>query len=211
MYCSSAHKSAVLLAMMFFLYAPAACTTNLISPTSTAQSTAIPPSPSSQVFPAETVSSPVITPTDYSENDGTELSNQQTVKIFLVVMGDNGQSGKYIGCGDSLVPVEIAIEPTTAVLRAALTELLNLSTQMEFSQSGLYNALYLSELNIAGLNIVNRKAVVRLSGTMIYGGECDIPRIEEQLRETVVQFSTIDEAEIFVNEVPLDELLSLEG
>ena len=32
------------------------------------------------------------------------------VNIYLVAVGDNGVSGKLIGCGDSLVPVEVRID-----------------------------------------------------------------------------------------------------
>ena len=135
----------------------------------------------------------------------------QIVKIFLITLGDNGKSGKLIGCGDSLVPVEIALEPTADVLRATLIELLNLSSVMTPGQSGLYNALSLSELAIQELDIANGEAIIYLSGTLIIGGECNIPRIEAQLTETVLQFSNIDRASIFINDIPLEELLSLEG
>ncbi len=58
-----------------------------------------------------------------------------TVKIFLVATGDNGVSGKMIGCGDSLVPVTQQIVPTQGVLRAALEILLGIQQQY-YGQSG---------------------------------------------------------------------------
>ncbi|KUK46508.1 MAG: Uncharacterized protein XD73_0613 [Anaerolinea thermophila] len=142
---------------------------------------------------------------------GALSSKPQTVLIYLVAIGDNGASGVMIGCGDSLVGVEIAIEPTQAVLRAALTALLNLPADMTYGQSGLYNSLYLSDLQIESLDIVDRQATIALSGTLIYGGECDIPRIEAQLTALALQFSTIDSVTIFVNGTPLSELLDLRG
>lgn len=138
-------------------------------------------------------------------------SKPQTVLIYLVAIGDNGASGEMIGCGDSLVAVEIAIEPTLAVLRAALTTLLNLPGEMTYGESGLYNALYLSDLQIDSLDIVERQANIALSGTLVYGGECDIPRIEAQLTALALQFSTIDSVSILVNGTPLSELLDLRG
>ena len=138
-------------------------------------------------------------------------SKPQTVLIFLVAIGDNGASGEMIGCGDSLVGVEIAIEPTQTVLRAALTALLNLPADMTYGQSGLYNSLYLSDLQIESLDIVDRQATIALSGTLIYGGECDIPRIEAQLTALALQFSTIDSVIILINDTPLSELLDLRG
>jgi hypothetical protein len=55
----------------------------------------------------------------------TVMPELQTVKIFLVATGDNGASGKLIGCGDSLVPVTQQIVPTQGVLRAAVEIFIN--------------------------------------------------------------------------------------
>jgi hypothetical protein len=133
------------------------------------------------------------------------------VNIYLVAVGDNGVSGELIGCGDSLVPVQVSIEPTLGVLRAALTELFKLEGQANYGQSGLYNALYLSHLEIDDLVVVNGKATMKLSGQIVTGGECDIPRIEAQLRAIALQFSTVQQVTITVNGVPLAELLDLRG
>jgi hypothetical protein len=133
------------------------------------------------------------------------------VNIYLVAVGDNGVSGELIGCGDSLVPVQVAIEPTLGVLRAALTELFKLEGQADYGQSGLYNALYLSHLEIDDLAVVNGQATMKLSGQIVTGGECDIPRIEAQLRAIALQFSTVKQVTITVNGVPLAELLDLRG
>ena len=133
------------------------------------------------------------------------------VNIYLVALGDNGASGEMIGCGDSLVPVTVQIEPTLGVLRAALTELFKLEGQADYGQSGLYNALYLSHLEIDDLSVVNGQATMKLSGQVITGGECDIPRIEAQLRAIALQFSTVQRVTITVNGVPLAELLDLRG
>jgi len=138
-------------------------------------------------------------------------SKPQTVLIYLVAIGDNGASGEMIGCGDSLVAVKVAVEPTLAVLRAALTALLNLPAAATYGESGLYNALYLSDLQIESLDISDRQATIALSGTLVYGGECDIPRIEAQLTELALQFSTVDSVLILVNGTPLSELLDLRG
>jgi hypothetical protein len=133
------------------------------------------------------------------------------VNIYLVALGDNGASGEMIGCGDSLVPVTVQIEPTLGVLRAALTELFKLEGQADYGQSGLYNALYLSHLEIDDLSVVNGQATMKLSGQLVTGGECDIPRIEAQLRAIALQFSTVQQVSITVNGVPLAELLDLRG
>ncbi len=163
------------------------------------------PLPIHTTLPTETPI-PTVLPTS------TEISSKpQTVLIYLVAIGDNGVSGEMIGCGDSLVPVEVAIEPTQAVLRSALITLLNLAPEMTYGQSGLYNALYLSDLQIESLDIVEREAIIRLTGTLITGGECDIPRIEAQLTAIALQFSTIDSVTIYVNSTLLQDLLDLRG
>ncbi len=126
-------------------------------------------------------------------------------------MGDSGASGKYIGCGDSLVPVEVQIEPTLGVLRAAINELLKLQGQHTYGQSGLYNALYLSDLNLESVAVIDSEARIALSGDLIYGGECDIPRIEEQLYALALQFSTVNTVTVTVNGELLEDLLDLRG
>lgn len=173
-----------------------------VLPQATSMPTPTPP------LPPTATTLPTIFPTPQAS---TLPSKPQTVLIYLVAIGDNGASGEMIGCGDSLVGVEVAIEPTLAVLRAALTALLNLPGEMTYGESGLYNALYLSDLQIESLDIVDRQAIIALSGTLVYGGECDIPRIEAQLTALALQFSTIDSVTIFVNDTPLSELLDLRG
>ena len=133
------------------------------------------------------------------------------VNIYLIAMGDNGASGKYIGCGDSLVPVEVRIEPTLGVLRAAINELLKLQGQHTYGQSGLYNALYLSDLQLQDVAVIDGVARIALTGQLIYGGECDIPRIEEQLYALAMQFSTVKTVTVTVNGELLEDLLDLSG
>ena len=53
--------------------------------------------------PTNTIMPPTQTP---------QPAGADRVKIFLIAVGDNGVSGKQIGCGDSLVPIDIAISPT---------------------------------------------------------------------------------------------------
>jgi hypothetical protein len=125
--------------------------------------------------------------------------------IYLIAVGDDGQSGEEIGCDDSVVPVEAPIEPTIAPLRAALNKLLSLNTR-KYGQSGLYNALYRSDLTLEDVGIFNRQAVIRLSGTLTLGGVCDEPRVRAQLEETALQYATVDSVSIFINAVRLEEM-----
>jgi len=43
------------------------------------------------------------------------------------------------------------------------------------------------------------------------GGECDTPRVQAQLEQTVLQFPTVTDAAIFINGRPLADVLSLKG
>jgi len=163
--------------------------------------------PAATVVPKQTatpVPQPTLPPT--STPQGLDRVN-----IYLVARGDNGASGKYIGCGDSLVPVEVPIEPTLGVLRAAINQLLKLESQQTDSQSGLYNALYLSDLNLESVAVIDGQAHIALIGKLIYGGECDIPRIEEQLHAVALQFTTVNTVSVTVNGEPLEKLLDLRG
>lgn len=75
--------------------------------------------------------------------EGEETTRFTNTNIYLIALEDNGRAGMQIGCGDSVVPVEVEIEPAVGVLRAALQELLSLDSRM-YDGFGLYNALYRS-------------------------------------------------------------------
>jgi hypothetical protein len=143
----------------------------------------------------------------------TQASAVSSAKIFLAAVGDNGKSGKLIGCGDSLVSVDTKIAPassTESKITEALQALFKIRTQ-NYGQSGLYNALYQSTLTVDRVGIGMGKATVMLIGETKLGGECDDPRFVEQITQTVMQFPEVKEADITVNGKPLKDLLSLKG
>jgi hypothetical protein len=140
----------------------------------------------------------------------TDVPVSHTVQVFLIAVGDNGQTGSPVGCGDSAVPVQVQTPPTSQVLQAALATLLSIKDQF-YGQSGLYNALYQSDLQLESITIVAGKASVYLTGTLLMGGECDTPRVRAQLEQTILQFPTVTEADIFINGKPLADVLSLKG
>jgi hypothetical protein len=194
--------------------APAAPTT--LPPTQTSQPTAIPPSPTATLPPATaTPLPPTATPPPTETSVPTPRPTEppppagtQTVQIFLIAIDDNGISGPLVGCGDSAVGVTVPISPTVGVLRAALTKLLTLKDQF-YGQSGLYNALYQSSLQLQDVTIENGVAKIYLTGSFMLGGECDNPRVKAQLERTALQFSTVSSVSIFVNNQPIDDVLSL--
>lgn len=172
-------------------------TTETTSPPPTALPTAMPPSPT----PLPSTMTPVLPDT---------TPGPQVVKIFLIALEDSGRSGKKIGCDDSVIPVQVAIAPTRGVLQAALEELLSLK-EAHYGQSGLYNALYQSDLKLDSVSIEQGEAIIHLSGPLMLGGVCDNPRVEAQLEETALQFPTVSQVSVFVNGRPLEEVLSLKG
>ncbi|MFL7807039.1 MAG: GerMN domain-containing protein, partial [Anaerolineae bacterium] len=117
-------------------------------------------------------------------------------------------SGQEIGCGDSLVPVEVQVTPTRAPLTAALHALLAIKTET-YGESGLYDSLYQSNLTVQSVAIVDRTAIIRLAGEVQLGGTCDTPRFEGQIEATALQFSTVDTAQVFINGQSMADVLSL--
>ena len=183
---------------------PPSPTVPLPSPTS------LPPT-SAVVLPTSTLVVPTATAAPTATvAPSTTPSGPQFVQIYLIALEDNGTSGLLVGCGDSAVAAQVEIPRTKGVLRAALDKLLSIKDPY-YGQSGLYNALYQSNLQVESVKIENGKASVYLTGTMTLGGECDNPRVQAQLEQTVRQFSTVTDMEIFINGRSLADALSLKG
>jgi hypothetical protein len=77
-----------------------------------------------------------------------------------------------------------------------------------YGQSGLYNALYQSKLEVDSVNLKDGKATVALKGTLTLGGVCDNPRVEAQLTETGKQFDNVKDVEVLINGKALSTYLS---
>jgi hypothetical protein len=149
------------------------------------------------------------TPTPAAPAAGNESAGIDTVEIYLIALEDEGRSDPQIGCNDSLVAITRNITPTKAPLRAALLELLAIKEQY-YGQSGLYNALYQSDLQLDQVTIDETgRAIVHFSGDYSLGGVCDIPRFEAQIEATAQQFATVNDVAVFINETPMKEALSL--
>jgi hypothetical protein len=171
------------------------------SASSPADSTPSPLLPSGVAAQPTTFPAP-LTPTPAQTNKGATQ-----VKIFLIALNDNGRSGGAVGCGDSVVGVQRPIPLTRAPLTAALDELLSLRDRT-YGESGLYNALYQSNLQLAHVSIRDGAADIQLTGKLQLGGECDNPRVAAQLKSTVLQFPTVHAVNISLNGIPLAQVLS---
>lgn len=132
------------------------------------------------------------------------------IKVFMIAENDNGASGKLIGCGDSAVAVEREVPETQAVLKTAMEQLVSIKDK-NYGESGLYNPLYASSLNLESAVIDNGKATVKFSGTLNLVGTCEDARLQAQLRETALQFPTVQSVDILINDTNLRDLISQEG
>lgn len=124
------------------------------------------------------------------------------VNIYMIGMG-----GGSVGCGDQVVPVRQDVPKTTAPLTAALNSLLSQKSQY-YGESGLYNALYQSNLSIGSITRSGSDWTIRLNGKLQLGGVCDNPRVKAQLEQTALQFATVQSVKYYINGQPLDTLLS---
>lgn len=119
------------------------------------------------------------------------------VKVFLVALGDNGQSGKKIGCDDSLVPVTRNIRATRAPLKAALQELLSIPPE-PVDHPPLQNFWKGRNLRLRSVSINKQTATIRISGAVFVAGICDEPRIVEQIEATARQFPSVKKVKVFI-------------
>lgn len=117
--------------------------------------------------------------------------------VYLVDVEDQGAEGELIGCGDSLVPVVMPIEPEADPIRATLQNLFD--QEEKVGPTGLYNSLYQSDLAVDEIDINGETANLYLTGEMILGGVCDQPRFEAQLIETVNQFPAVSDVVVYLN------------
>ncbi|HEV2705850.1 MAG TPA: GerMN domain-containing protein [Pyrinomonadaceae bacterium] len=134
-------------------------------------------------------------------------ADARQIKLFFIAVEDNGQSGKKIGCNDSVVPVDVNVARSASPLKTAYERLLAVRADT-YSPRKLSNALSKSRLKVRSVAIRNRTAVVRLTGRLVSAGVCEDPRIEAQLKETALQFPAVERVSVFVNGVALSRLLS---
>jgi hypothetical protein len=126
------------------------------------------------------------------------------IYLYLIALEDNGVSGQKLGCGDSLVKVE-----TTAKNPKEALEILLSNKNQWHGQSGLYNALYQSNLKIIRFEQNEKEIEVDLAGNILLGGVCDNPRFAGQIQATINQsMETNPPVLVRINGTPLTEILS---
>lgn len=188
------------------------------SPAPTATASAMPTaSPSAPTSPAGTPattgtvppSSVPASPTATAEPTPTGLPEQVApLTVYYVAIDDGGISGPLIGCGDSLVATTTAPVKFTDQVRPSVETLLA-NKSRDVGLSGLVNVLYQSNLTYLGGELNGSTITIRLGGEFMLGGVCDIPRAKAQLEYTAMTASGATSAQVFINDRPIDEVLSL--
>jgi hypothetical protein len=141
----------------------------------------------------------------YTWRYGHDTPGAELATAYMVLLGDEGANGIPVGCGDSLVDVQIPIWETDSLeeqIAATLTVLLSYD-ERDYGESGYINALYMNDATVESVTVEDGTATVELSGSIPSGGSCDDPRIVGQLEETVKAFEGIDEAVILLNGGPI--------
>lgn len=143
------------------------------------------------------------------EAEGLDEPSETTFTpiLYYVATDDNGMSGELIGCGDSLMRVEGEITQASDVVVASFEALLG-NQEREIGQSGLYNALYQSDLSISHWAKDGDMITVDLTGSLKSGGACDDARITKQLESTAAMAAGASQATILVDGTPIEEILS---
>lgn len=111
-------------------------------------------------------------------------------------------------CAEPLTGLEISIEPTVAPLTAAIESMLSTP---DYDVEGVYNAFSLSDLTLEGIDINNREAEIALSGELVTLGQCDSQWMPAQIRQTALQYDTIDSVVITVNGEPIEDVIASIG
>jgi hypothetical protein len=140
-----------------------------------------------------------------------DLEAGQTIRkarIYLVSIAGKA-AGPKVGCGDTAVPVEVELPLDSPALAGSLDALLDAGRRHE--PAGLYNALDHSPLKVQRIDLAGGSARIDLTGYLEIGGECDSPRVLDQLTRTATQFSDVKRAEFFLDGKPLRGLLSGKG
>ena len=130
------------------------------------------------------------------------------VLVYLIMGGDNGKSGRLVGCNDSVVPIKFQAGPDADPLETAFQALFDLHDPI-VSPVGMYDALYQSNLQYEGIEIgQDGTATLRLSGELVLEGSCDEGRAIAQLEDTASQLPGVQQVNILVNGQPISELLT---
>ncbi|MFA7193418.1 MAG: hypothetical protein WC087_00690 [Candidatus Paceibacterota bacterium] len=127
-------------------------------------------------------------------------SSVEKVKLALLASPDlfDYKNNKMVGC-DALVFAEAEIPATPKVLNATLELLFNDDFDYGFPPANFISSTQ-NKLDFDSAVIESGVAKIFLKGEMTIEDDfCDEGRIENQIKETALQFSTIKSVEIYLN------------
>lgn len=139
--------------------------------------------------------------------DPTVMPTMASATLYYIALGDAGTAGTAVGCGDSAVAVTSVAISFTDPVEGALRTLLADHSQF-LGQSGLNNALWQSRLEVQSVTRGPGSITAHLTGTLKMGGECDIPRVQQQLLLTARDAAGAPVA-VTINGKTLNAVLSL--
>lgn len=152
---------------------------------------------------------------DDEEDEDEDDTSSMTLKLAMVAMEDNGESGEMIGCGDSIVFVNKTVtgdlDEEREVIETALTELFAVQDPF-YGESGLYNGLtHSSNLAVDEVEVEDSSVRVDITGSLISAGTCDDPRIKEQILSTIEENTdlTVTDADVFINGESLQDYFDM--
>ncbi|MDD5071441.1 MAG: GerMN domain-containing protein [Patescibacteria group bacterium] len=119
-------------------------------------------------------------------------------KIKIKVYFNNNRLDPEFSC-NKVFPAEREVIKTEAIARAALEELLKGATEEE-KEEGFFTSIN-SGVEVQSLTIKDGMAKVDFDEQLEFqvGGSCRVSAISAQIRETLKQFSTVDEVIISIN------------
>lgn len=128
------------------------------------------------------------------------LNTGTKIKIALLSMpAKDSDLARVQGC-DLVTMVEKNIAPTTMPLTASMNELFSRKDTWPYSESSSGNFISSQQnLFFDHATVENTVAKIYLKGSYSLAGVCDDPRIETQIRNTALQFSTVKSVQIFLN------------
>lgn len=138
------------------------------------------------------------------------LSSKQsstTYKIAMVAVGDKSRNGEKTACGDTVVRYE---GDTSIQLDLSEIFIDLLSNKKYDFYDGLKNPLYKSDLKIDSVQTDEKgKAIVRLSGKVVFANDCEAQQIKLQLQETAKAYKGVKSVDITINGKNLNDAFKL--
>lgn len=111
-------------------------------------------------------------------------------------------------CQENLIPFEIDVDETVAPLTAGLNAMFGFSAPGNRGDNAPRNEFVNSNLMVQGIDIDDGLAEIRLTGELNSLGVCSPSYMPAQIRQTALQYNTIDRVEITVNGVPIEDALN---